>query len=71
MNKWKELPITSGGNLVPKAKSAKNCYVCEENDRVRMTFMICGRCNRPFCSEHGTPHMEQCTNCLEAAEETD
>jgi hypothetical protein len=56
---------------MPKAKSAKNCYVCEANDRVRMTYMVCSRCQRHFCSEHGVPYMEQCSNCLEAGEEID
>lgn len=56
---------------MPKAKSAKNCYVCESKDRVRMTFMICSRCSRPFCSEHGVAYMEQCSLCLEAGEKTE
>ena len=56
---------------MPKAKRAKHCYFCESQDRVRFTFMMCSRCQRPFCSEHGVPHMDQCTICIEAAEEVD
>jgi hypothetical protein len=56
---------------MPKAKTAKNCYACEADDRVRMTYMVCSRCQRHFCSEHGVPYMEQCSACLEAGEETD
>jgi hypothetical protein len=56
--------------LMPKAKTAKNCYRCEEADRIKRTFMICARCGRFFCSDHGTPDLEQCELCLEAGEET-
>ena len=57
--------------FMPKAKRAKHCYFCESQDRVRFTFMMCNRCQRAFCGEHGVPHMDQCTSCIEAAEEVD
>ncbi len=56
---------------MPKARSAKNCYVCESLDRIRMTFMLCSLCGRHFCSEHGDSDMEQCSKCLEGGEETE
>ncbi|GMV48583.1 MAG: hypothetical protein NBKEAIPA_03407 [Nitrospirae bacterium] len=56
---------------MPKAKSAKNCYYCEAEDRIRMTYMFCSLCRRHFCSSHGVPDLEQCNRCLEAGEETD
>ncbi|HMU29815.1 MAG: hypothetical protein KF854_09980 [Nitrospira sp.] len=56
---------------MPKARSAKNCYYCEAEDRIKMTFMLCGLCHRHFCSAHGVPDLEQCTKCLEASEETE
>lgn len=56
---------------MPKARTAKNCYYCEADDRIKMTFMLCGLCHRHFCSAHGVPDLEQCTKCLEASEETE
>lgn len=56
---------------MPKARSAQNCYACEEGDRVKMTFMFCSRCQRYFCSEHGTWELDQCEMCIEAAEDTE
>ena len=56
---------------MPKGKRAKNCFVCESQDRVRYTFMICHTCRRYYRSEHGVPHMDQCTTCVEAGEVTD
>ena len=35
---------------MPKARTAKNCYYCEAEDRIKMTFMLCGLCHRHFCS---------------------
>lgn len=54
---------------MPKAKREKNCYVCEEDGLVRLTFMTCGKCARHFCSRHGEPKMDECTACLDDAEE--
>jgi hypothetical protein len=54
---------------MPKARSAKQCASCEEEDRVRMTFMTCSRCERYFCSEHGMSELDQCETCIEAAED--
>jgi hypothetical protein len=56
---------------MPKARTAKNCYCCEAEDRIKMSFMLCGLCHRHFCSAHGVPDLEQCTKCLEASEETE
>ena len=56
---------------MPKARTAKNCYYCEAEDRIKMTFLLCGLCHRHFCSAHGVPDLEQCTKCLEASEETE
>lgn len=56
---------------MPKAKTAKVCYGCDADNRVRMTFMVCSVCHRPFCSTHGVPDLDQCSLCLEAREETD
>jgi hypothetical protein len=53
---------------MPKARTAKNCYCCEAEDRIKMSFMLCGLCHRHFCSAHD---LEQCTKCLEASEETE
>jgi len=54
---------------MPKAKKEKNCYVCEEAGWVRMSFMTCSKCSRHFCSRHGDPQMDECTECLEGEEE--
>ena len=32
-----------------------------------MSFMICGKCFRHYCSQHGDPKMDGCTECLESA----
>ena len=56
---------------MPKARSAGQCDRCEAEDRVRMTFMTCNRCHRYFCSEHGTPELDQCEACIEGGEETE
>ncbi len=56
---------------MPKARSAGQCYRCEAEDRVRMTFMTCSRCRRFFCSEHGTSELDQCELCIEGSEETE
>jgi hypothetical protein len=42
---------------MPKARTAKNCYYCEAEDRIKMTFMLCGLCHRHFCSAHGVPDL--------------
>lgn len=55
---------------MPKAKREQNCYVCEEADTMRMTFMVCEECSRPFCSRHGDSKLEACNRCLESGEET-
>ena len=54
---------------MPKAKREKNCYVRGKAGWVRMTFMTCGKCSRHFCSRHGDPKMDECTECLEGGEE--
>jgi len=54
---------------MPKAKREKNCYVCEEGGWVRMSFMTCAKCSRYYCSQHGDPKMDECTECLEGGEE--
>ncbi|MDR4493105.1 MAG: hypothetical protein R3B74_01540 [Nitrospirales bacterium] len=54
---------------MPKAKREQNCYLCEKADWVRMTFMVCAQCSRPFCSRHGDPKLDECTNCLDGGEE--
>jgi hypothetical protein len=56
---------------MPKAKREKNCYVCEKADLIRMSFMVCSKCARHYCSRHGDPKMEECTPCLESGEEMD
>jgi hypothetical protein len=56
---------------MPKAQTAKMCHVCEGEDRVKMTFMVCAVCHRHFCSNHGVPDLDQCSTCLEAREETE
>jgi hypothetical protein len=58
------------GEVMPKAKREKNCYVCEEEGWVRMSFMTCCTCSRHYCSKHGDPKMDECTACLESGEET-
>jgi len=55
---------------MPKAKREKNCYVCEEDGGIRMSFMVCAQCSRHYCSNHGEPKLDECTNCLDGAEET-
>jgi hypothetical protein len=60
-----------GDRAMPKARSAGQCDRCEAEDRVRMTFMTCNRCHRYFCSEHGTPELDQCEACIEGGEETE
>ncbi|GJL50035.1 hypothetical protein [Candidatus Nitrospira salsa] len=54
---------------MPKAKREKNCYVCGDAGFVRMSFMVCALCSRHFCSRHGEPKMDECTLCLDGAEE--
>jgi len=54
---------------MPKAKREKNCYVCEEDGWVCLTFMTCRTCARHFCSRHGELKMDECTACLDDAEE--
>jgi len=54
---------------MPKARKEKNCYLCEKEDRVRMTFMVCSTCSRHFCSRHGDPKLDECTTCLDGGEE--
>ena len=54
---------------MPKAKPEKNCYMCGEGGWVPMSFMICGKCFRHYCSQHGDPKMDGCTECLESGEE--
>ena len=54
---------------MPKARQEKNCYVCEEAGWVRMSYMTCGKCSRHYCSQHGDPQMDECTECLEGGEE--
>ena len=54
---------------MPKAKREQNCYVCEADGWIRMSFMICGQCARHYCSQHGNPNMDECTDCLEEGEE--
>ena len=56
---------------MPKAKSAKNCYYCEAEDRIRMSFMLCSLCHRHFCSAHCVPDTDQCSKWLEPSEETE
>lgn len=53
-----------------KAKREKNCYVCEQAHMIRMSFMVCTQCSRHYCSRHGDPQLNECTNCLERGEET-
>ena len=55
---------------MPKAKPEKNCYLCEQAGLDRPSVMTCERCSRPFCSRHGDPQMDECTNCLEGGEKT-
>ena len=55
---------------MPKGKREKNCFVCGDDGLVRMTFMLCSQCSRPYCSRHGDPKIEECTACLEDGEET-
>ena len=55
---------------MPKAKREKNCHVCEETDEIRMSFMVCGKCSRHFCSRHGDLELDECTACLDGGEET-
>ena len=55
---------------MPKAKREKNCYLCEEADSIRTSFMVCAQCSRHYCSRHGDPQLEECTICLESGEET-
>lgn len=55
---------------MPKAKREKNCYVCEGQDGIRMSFMTCVQCTRHYCSQHGDPKLDECTPCLERGEET-
>ena len=56
---------------MPKARTAKIVTVAKADDRIKMTYMVCALCHRPFCSAHGVPDLEQCTKCLEASEETE
>ncbi len=56
---------------MPRARTAKQCYVCESNDRVRTTFLTCMRCQQYFCTEHGSPEFDRCYTCLENEEEVD
>ena len=55
---------------MPKAKREKNCYVCEESDMIRLSFMICARCSKHFCSRHGEQKMDECHPCIDDGEET-
>ncbi len=55
---------------MPKAKREKNCYVCEEAGEIRMSFMVCAKCSRHYCNNHGEPKMDECTPCLDGSEET-
>ncbi|NKB80293.1 MAG: hypothetical protein GKS05_00315 [Nitrospirales bacterium] len=55
---------------MPKAKREKNCATCEDGGSIRMSFMVCGRCAYHFCSRHGDPNLEECTTCLDGAEDT-
>ena len=55
---------------MPKAKKEQNCYICEEGDDIRMSFMVCANCHRHFCSRHGDHKLDECTACLEGGEET-
>ena len=63
--------VFQNGGCMPKARAAKNCYICEKEDRVRHTFRVCARCGSHFCSQHGDPAMDACTICIDAGEETD
>ncbi|MGH7230309.1 MAG: hypothetical protein ACREJU_03005 [Nitrospiraceae bacterium] len=56
---------------MPRAKTSKQCYVCETGDLVRTSFLTCSRCQRYFCSEHGSLELDRCFDCLEAEEEVD
>lgn len=55
---------------MPKGKREKNCFVCEDDGGIRMSFMLCAQCSRPFCSNHGDSKLDECTPCLEGGEET-
>ena len=44
---------------MPKARTAKNCYYCEAEDRIKMTFMLCGLCHRHFCSAQSSQDAEK------------
>ena len=56
---------------MPRARTAKQCDACENNDRVRTTFLTCPHCLRYFCTEHGSPEFDRCYICLENEEEVD
>jgi hypothetical protein len=54
---------------MPKAKQEKNCYLCGEEGEISMSLLICCKCSRHYCSRHGDPQMDECTQCLEGGEE--
>ncbi|WP_447979284.1 hypothetical protein [Candidatus Nitrospira bockiana] len=56
---------------MPKARTAGQCYLCETDERYRTTFLTCVRCERYFCTDHGSPEFDRCFTCLEAEEEVD
>ena len=56
---------------MPRARTAKQCSACDADDRVRTTFLTCARCQRYFCTEHGSHEFDRCFICLEDEEQTD
>ena len=63
-------PAEKENSDMPKAKRQQNCYICEEAGDIRMSFMVCAKCDRHFCSHHGDHKLDECTTCLEGGEET-
>src|SRR3712207_8949855 len=43
---------------MPKSRTARQCYLCDGEDRIRMSFLCCNRCQRHFRSEEHTSELQ-------------